>query len=140
MSDRYEAPLPRATPDTAPYWDALRRRELRLQRCNDCREAYFYPRALCPGCLSNDVEWFTASGRGRVHTFTIIHAGVPQPPLPIPYVVAIVELEEGPRMMSNLVGVEPDPAKIHCDMAVVVEFVDVSDECTLPRFRPAGGE
>jgi len=138
MADRYEAPLPKATPDTQRHWDALRRHELYIQRCTDCGEAYFYPRNVCPGCLSDDVEWFRASGRGRLHTFTILPHGGPRPPLPPPYVVAVVELEEGPRMMSNLVGVEPDPDQIRCDMPVVIEYVDVTDECTLPRFRPVG--
>jgi hypothetical protein len=137
MSARHESPLPRPTPDTQLYWDALRRHELQIQRCNACGEAYFYPRNVCPHCLSNDVAWFRASGRGRLHTFTIVHQAPPNAPLPAPYVVAVVELEEGPRMMSNLIGVDPDPEKIRCDMPVVVEYADVADGHTLPRFRPA---
>jgi len=137
MADEYKAPLPNPTPDSKPFWEAARLHELRLQRCRSCSEAYFYPRNVCPGCLSTDVEWFTASGRGRVHTFSIVHRGLKVAPLPMPYVLAVVQLEEGPRLMTNLVGVEPDPAHVRCDMPVVVEWADVTPEATLPRFRPA---
>jgi len=137
MAEEYKAPLPNPTPDSKPFWEAARRHELRLQRCRTCSEAYFYPRNVCPGCLSTDVEWFTASGRGRVHTFSIVHRGLKVTPLPMPYVLAVVELEEGPRMMTNLVGVPADPAHVRCDMPVVVEWADVTPESTLPRFRPA---
>ncbi|MDG2308408.1 MAG: Zn-ribbon domain-containing OB-fold protein [Candidatus Binatia bacterium] len=140
MADRYEAPLPKPTPDTQLYWKALRGHELHIQRCGDCNEAYFYPRSVCPHCLSGNVAWFRASGRGRLHTFTIVYAAGPKPPLPTPYIIAVVELEEGPRMLTNLVGVDPDPAKLSCDLPVEIEFADVTDECTLPHFRLAGGE
>lgn len=137
MPEDYKAPLPAATPDSAPFWEAARRHELRLQRCRGCAQAYFYPRNVCPHCLSADVEWFTASGRGRLHSFTVVHRGLKYPPLPTPYVLALIELDEGPRLMSNLVGIDPDPARIRCDMPVVVEWADVTAEATLPRFRPA---
>ncbi len=130
--------MPKPTPETAPYWEALRRHELRVQRCDDCGEAFFYPRNVCPACLSDRLTWVPASGRGRLHSFTIVHAGIATPPLPLPYVVAIVELDEGPRLMSNLVGVDPDPEALSCDMPVEIEFADVTDEVTLPRFRPVG--
>jgi uncharacterized OB-fold protein len=137
MPDEYKAPLPAPTPDSKPFWDAAREHELRIQRCLDCREAYFYPRNVCPHCLSGNVEWFRASGRGRLHTFSIVYRGLKHPPLAAPYVLAMVELEEGPRLMTNLVGVDADPAKIRCDMAVEIEWADVTPEVTLPRFRPA---
>jgi uncharacterized OB-fold protein len=137
MADEYNAPVPKPTPDAAPFWDGLRKHELHVQRCRDCGQAYFYPRNVCPGCLSGDVEWFQASGRGRLHTFSIVHVPGRNPPLPPPYVLAMVELEEGPRLLTNLVGVEPDPARIRCEMPVVVDYADVTSELTLPRFRPA---
>ena len=137
MPDEYKAPLPNPTPDSKPFWDAAKKHELSIQRCRDCGSAYFYPRNVCPGCLSGNVEWFRASGRGKLHTYVIVHRGLKVTPLPLPYVLAMVELEEGPRLMTNLVGVEPDPEKIPCDMPVVVEWADVTSECTLPRFRPA---
>lgn len=137
MAEPYSAPLPRPTPESQPFWDGCKAHELRLQRCRPCGEAFFYPRNVCPRCLGPELEWFRASGRGRLHTFSILHVAGRKPPLEPPFVLAVIELEEGPRMLSNLVGVEPDPARISCEMPVVVEFADVTDECTLPRFRPA---
>ncbi len=132
----YAAALPRPTPDSQPFWDALRQHELHLQRCQACGQAFFYPRNVCPHCLSSDLAWFRSSGRGRLHTFVIAYTAPRNPPLEVPYVIAMVELEEGPRLMTNLVGVEPDPKQIRCEMPVEIEFVDVTDEFTLPRFRP----
>ncbi len=137
IPSKYAAALPRPTPDSQPFWDALRRHELHLQRCRACTQAFFYPRNVCPHCLSSDLEWFRSSGRGRLHTFVISHAAPKNSPLEAPFVIAIVELEEGPRLLTNLVGVEPDPRQIRCEMPVEIEFADVTDEFTLPRFRPA---
>jgi hypothetical protein len=136
MSD-YRGPLPVASPETRAYWDAARRHELQLQRCRACGRHVFYPRAVCPHCFSVDLEWRRVSGRGRLHTFTVVHRGLRDFPLGSPYVIAIVELDEGPRLMTNLVGVEADPAKIRIGTPVEVVFEDVSAEVTLPRFRPA---
>ncbi len=133
----YSGPLPVPTPETRPFWDASRRHELVLQRCRACGRCFFYPRAACPHCLSGDVEWQRVSGRGTLHTFTVVHRGQRNFPLPTPYVIAIVELAEGPRLMTNLVGIEPDPAKIRIGLPVEVVFADVSAEIALPRFRPA---
>jgi len=138
-SPEYKSPLPAPTPDTKPFWDGLKQHQLRLPRCLDCKQAFFYPRNVCPHCLSGRIEWFTASGRGKLHTFTINHRPLRNPPLEPPFVVAMIELEEGPRLMSNLVGIDPDPAKIRCDMPVVIDYADVTPEVTLPRFRPAQG-
>src|SRR5215468_3127111 len=119
-----ERPLPQPiTPEAKPYWEGLREQKLMLPRCRSCHRAFFYPRVVCPHCHASDIEWFQASGRGKLFSF----------------VLAMIELEEGPRMMSNLVGIEPDPKKIRCDMPVEVVFEKLSDEITLPLFRPAGG-
>jgi uncharacterized OB-fold protein len=137
MSD-YAGPLPKATPETKPYWDGLRARKLMLPRCPACGRAHFFPRPFCPHCGGRKVEWFEASGKGRLYTFVINHR--PPPYLPKdPYVIAVIELDEGPRLMSNLVGVDPDPAKIRCDARVEIEYDDVTPEVTLPRFRLAEG-
>ena len=136
MSD-YKGPIPLPTPETRPFWEAARRHELQLRRCRACGRHHFYPRAACPHCLSADLEWRRASGRGTLHTFTVVHRGQRDFPLPAPYVIAIVELAEGPRLMSNLVGIEPDPAKIRIGLPVEVVFDDVTSEIALPRFRPA---
>ena len=133
----YAGPLPVPTPETRPFWDGVRRHELCLQRCRACGEYFFYPRAACPKCLSPDFEWHATSGRGTLHTFTVVHRGARNFPLGPPYVIAIVALDEGPRLMTNLVGVEPDPSRITIGMAVQVVFEDVTSEATLPRFRPA---
>jgi uncharacterized protein len=131
-------PLPEATPETKEYWDGLKRHELRIQRCNACGRGYFYPRPFCPrpGCHSQDVEWITASGKGTLYSYVIAHRG--HPAFESPYVIAVVELAEGGRMMTNLVGVDdPTPEKIKVDAPVTVEFDDASDEYTLPKFRLA---
>jgi uncharacterized OB-fold protein len=133
----YTGPVPVPTPESRPFWEAARRHELMLQRCRRCTRFFFYPRAACPHCLSGDVEWQRVSGRGTLHTFTVVHRGLRGFPLGEPYILAVVELEEGPRMMTNLVDVEPDPARIRIGMAVEVVFADVTAEVALPRFRPA---
>jgi hypothetical protein len=133
----YPGPLPVPTPETRPFWDGVRKHELRLQRCRPCGEHFFYPRAACPRCLSPDFEWRVASGRGTLHTFTVVHRGARGFPLGPPYVIAMVALDEGPRLMTNLVGIEPDPSRIRIGMRVEVVFEDVTPEATLPRFRPS---
>jgi len=135
-ANEYTGPIPKPTPETQPYWDAAKQGKLLIQRCDDCARHYFYPRPLCPHCLSRNVAWVEACGRGKLLTYVISMRPGRSAPLPAPYVVAIVELEEGPRLMTNLVDVEPDPDKIACDMPVTVTFAAISDEVTLPRFRP----
>jgi uncharacterized protein len=137
MAD-YTGPLPVPSPETKPFWDAARRHELSLPFCRPCRAFFYYPRAACPRCLSPDLEWKAVSGRGTLHTFTVVHRAQKGFPLGSPYVIAVVELEEGPRMMTNLVGITPDPSAIRIGMPVEVTFVDVTPEATLPHFRPAG--
>ena len=129
------APLPKPTPESRPFFDALKERRLLIQRCGDCGHAYYYPRPFCPSCLSPNVEWEEASGRGRLYSFVINHRAAPG--FVAPYIIAVVELDEGPRMMTNLVGVEPDPELVHCEMPVEIVFEDVDEDFTLPRFRPA---
>jgi uncharacterized OB-fold protein len=136
MSD-YAGPIPVPTPETRPFWEAARRHELSIQRCRACGRHVFYPRAACPHCFAADLEWRRVSGRGTLHTFTVVHRGQRGFPLAAPYVIAIVELDEGPRMMTNLVGVDADPARLRIGMPVEVVFEDVSPEIALPRFRPA---
>jgi uncharacterized protein len=125
------------SPDSLPFWEASRRGELALPYCESCEGFFFYPRTLCPTCGSRDVTWRTASGRGRVHAFCIQHVcPVPGFRDATPFVTAIVELEEGPRLMTILVDVEPDPAAIRCELPVEVAFVEVDGQA-LPVFRPA---
>ena len=137
MSERqYRKPLPRIDEESRGYWEALARHELYLQRCRDCGTLRFYPRALCPSCLSSTVEWVRASGRGTVYTFTVTHQNqAPGFREELPYVLAIVELAEGVRMMTNIVGCAPDAVRV--GMPVEVVFEDVTPEITLAKFRPA---
>src|SRR5436309_2895281 len=104
----YPGPLPVPTPETAPYFDGLKSHKLMIQRCKDCERAYFYPRPHCPHCFSFRTEWFQAKGVGTLYSFVINHRPPPYMGSE-PYVIAVVELNEGPRMMTNLVGIEPDP-------------------------------
>jgi uncharacterized OB-fold protein len=129
-------PIPRPTPDTQFFWDGTRAGELRLQRCNACRAAYFPPRPFCPACSSRDVATFRASGRATLASYVINHR--PHPAWTEPYSIAIVELEEGPRMMSNIVGCPQTPEALVLDMPLEVTFENLTDEITLPLFKPAG--
>ncbi len=130
-------PVPRPTPETEPYWEGTAHGELRLQRCNRCGRAYFYPRPSCPSCASTDVSWFRATGRGRLHTYLITHRAGPGFAGQVPYAIAVVELEEGPRMMTNIVGVANTPEALELDMALEVGFEARGDH-QVPVFRPAG--
>ena len=125
------------TPEAKPYWDGLREGKLMLPECNDCGKAFFYPRIACPHCHSRNVGWMQASGKGKLYSFQIAYrAPNPAFKIPPPYVLAMVELEEGPRLMSNLINVEADPEVIKCDMAVEVVFEKQTDEVTIPLFQP----
>ncbi|WP_198152984.1 Zn-ribbon domain-containing OB-fold protein [Pseudofrankia sp. DC12] len=139
MTTSYPMLLPEPTPETAPFWEGCRRHELRIQRCCDCDRYYFYPRPYCPHCLSEDTEWLTVSGEGTLHTYVINHRPMPGFTGEVPYVTAIVQLTEGPRLMTNLVGVEALPVNLPAGLPVTVVFDDVTDTVTLPRFTPKAG-
>ena len=126
---------PQPSPETQRYWDGCKRHELWLPYCKQCDQHFFYPRPFCPRCFSWDIEWRQASGRGTVYTFAIQYRAY-APGFEPPYVTAIIQLDEGPRLLTNLVDIEPDPEKIRCDMPVEVTFEDVTDEISLPKFRP----
>jgi uncharacterized OB-fold protein len=130
-----ERALPRPTPETLHFWEGTRAGELRLQRCDDCAHTYFPPRGICPGCASERVSVFAASGRARLYSY-VIHQR-PVPGFRPPYAIALVELAEGPRMLSNLVGVEPTPEALPLDLPLEVCFERIDDAITLPLFRPA---
>ena len=134
MADQTQRKLPRPTPETQHYWDGTRVEELRLQKCNDCRETYFPPRPFCPRCSSRDVSVFTASGKATLHSYVISH--IPAPGLEPPYSVAVVALAEGPRLMTNLVGCDQTPEALKLDMSLEVTFEAQNDEITLPFFKP----
>jgi len=135
-----QRPLPTPmTPEAKPYWDGLRMGKLMLPKCNDCGAAFFYPRILCPHCHSRNVGWIQASGKGKLYSFEIAYRTFnPAFKVEAPFILAMVELEEGPRMMSNLINIKPDPAVVKCDMPVEVVFEKQTDEVTLALFQPAG--
>lgn len=135
----YTKPLPQPDPITRPFWESVKAHAMRIQRCGACGRWVFYPRALCPACFSAALAWTLVSGRGVVHAFTIPYRH-PSPAFQpdLPYVVAIVELEEGARLMTNLVGVPPDPQHVRVGMPVEVLYDDVTPEVTLPKFRSIG--
>ncbi len=135
MAD-YSKPLPIITADSGPYWSAAKEHRFAMQRCTDCGTFRFPPTNACWSCLSTNVEWAPLSGRGTVWSFTVMHQlyykGFADD---LPYAVVVVELEEGPRIASNMVDCERDDIRI--GMAVQVVFDDVTPEITLPKFRPA---
>ena len=123
-------PVPDAV--TQPFWDGVAEGVLRVQRCVACGRYVFYPRAVCPHCTTGELEWVEATGAGVVHAFTIVHRAPPDYRDQVPYAVALVELDEGVRMMTRLVDVEP------ADVAVGMPVeVAIRGEPRLPYFRPA---
>ena len=129
-------PLPRPAPESVPFWQAAKSHRLETPHCRACGHYWFPPSRSCPQCLSADVEFKEVSGRGKVFSF-VIYDRVYHPAFAteVPYVVALVELDEGPRMISNIVGIEPD--KVRCEMPVTVVFDDVAEDVSVPKFRPA---
>ena len=137
MSDdkKYKKSLPRIDEESKGFWEACQRHELVLQKCGACGTIRYYPRAVCAQCLADDTEWVLSSGRGAVYTYTVTYqnqaAGFRDE---LPYVLAYVELDEGVRMLTNIVGCAPEAVTI--GMSVEVTFDDATAEVTLPKFRP----
>ena len=135
MSTAPPKPVPEVTPALAPYFAAARERRLVVQRCADCGTLRFPPRELCTRCLGRDVTWQQVSGRGEVFSYNVMHQVYhPAFASEVPYAVVVVKLEEGPKIISNVVGCGVDAIRI--GMPVEVVFEDVSPEVTLPKFRP----
>lgn len=129
-------PVPAVRDDLRPFFEAAAEGRLVVQRCIGCGALRFPARPLCSSCLGREADWVPVSGRGTVFTFNVMHQ-VYHPGFrdDVPYAVVLVELEEGPRMISRLVGCPPDQVEI--GMPVAVLFERVSDDVTLPKFRPA---
>ncbi len=135
----YMKPLPLINEETKPYWEYCRKHELRMQKCLQCGHIRFPISVICPKCHSMEAEWAKLSGKGTIYSFTIYR--VPYHPAfkdDIPYVVAIIQLDEGPRLESNIIGCRVEDVRI--EMPVEVAFDDVTSEVTLPKFRPADVE
>jgi uncharacterized protein len=129
------APAPAVNPETREFWEATAHGRLLLKRCPDCGSVIWYPRAICPECGSLRTEWFEASGRGRIYSYTVNHRGDGAYRDAAPFVLAYVELDEGPRVMTNIVGA--DGTDLAVGLPVEVVFHDTGEGSALPRFRPA---
>ena len=130
----YKKPLPHVDEENRWFWEACARHELVLQKCAACGTIRFYPRALCPKCLSSEIRYLRSSGRGKVYTFTVTYQNqAPGFRDELPYVMAYVELDEGPRILTNIVKTPPDAVAI--GMPVEVVFEDVDDALAIPRFQ-----
>ena len=130
-------PRPEPTPETRHFWEGCKEGKLLLQRCPDTGKAYFPPRPFSPYTGNRNVEVFQASGRATLHSYVIHHR--PVPGFTPPYAIAVVELEEGPRMMTNIIDCPQTPEALQLDMKLEVAFVPMDEKTTLPLFRPAPG-
>ena len=130
---RFDLPTPDV--ETQRFWDATREARLLIKQCRACGKHHFYPRPFCPTCWSEDVEWVEASGRATLYTWSIVHVN-DLPPFPerVPYVAAVVDLAEGPRMMTNVVECDFDDLEMGMDLEAV--FHPASDDVTIVQFRP----
>ncbi len=133
-----QKPLPKATPDTEPFWQGCKEGKLTLPRCGDCNLLHYYPRAICPHCWSRSLTWEELSGKGTLYSYVISHRPAPGFQEETPYAIAIVELDEGPRMMTNLTGVDQTPESLVLDMPLEITFEDVTEDVTMFKFQPAG--
>ena len=133
MNDK---PIPKPNPETAPFWAGCAAGELRLQHCLSCGQVQFPPRKLCSACFSTEVEWRPATGRGTVRTWsTVVRAGAPGFEQEVPFVSALIRLEEGPTMLSVLRNCTPEA--VDFDMQVEVIFEPRSEQIHMPYFQPA---
>ena len=133
-SMRFDLPTPDF--ETKPFWDGCREGKFLIRHCNACGRDHFYPRPFCPTCWGEDVVWKEASGRATLYTYSIVHVN-DLPPFNerVPYVAAVVDLDEGPRVMTNVEGVAFEDLRV--DMPLVVDFKPISDDVTIPVFRAA---
>jgi uncharacterized OB-fold protein len=127
-------PLPRPTELSEPHWEGCREGTLRVQQCQACQTCVFIPQPCCTQCQSTDLAWIDCSGKGKVYSYTVVHRA-PRPQFETPYVVAIIELEEGWYMLSNVLDCAVDDVEV--DMPVRVEFRKMTEDITLPYFVPS---
>ena len=125
-------PVPHPTSTEQPFYDACARRELKLQHCQSCGHVLFYPRTHCDACQSERLFWQSASGAGNIATYTVVRRGV-SADFEAPYIIALIDLAEGPRMMSQIIDADPD--RLAVGLAVTVDFAAWSEDITLPVFR-----
>lgn len=127
-------PLPEPSPLTQPYWDATKRGELAFQRCASCNTAFLYPKLLCPSCWTPEPAWEIASGTGNVIAFSIVHqAPYESYAQRVPYVVAMITLDEGPQLMANVVNCSPEDVRVGARVSVTFEE---RGDFSIPQFEP----
>ena len=127
-------PLPTVTPETEPFWEAASDDEFLVCTCNDCGLTYYYPRALCPDCFSDDIDWHPVEGTGTVYSYSVAERAAGWPEEALPLVVAYVELSEGPRVLTNLVDCDPEAVEVGA--AVEVRFVpSETEQLAVPVFE-----
>ena len=140
MSEEYSLPLPNITSEAKPFWDGLSEQKLLIPKCNKCNHLFMYPKAYCPnnGCFSDDLSWEHVSGRGKVYSFTVVHRSADVRFQEIasqnPYVFALIELDEGPKLISNLINCEIDSIAIGASVQII--FEKINSDITLPKFAP----
>ena len=123
-------------PWSEPFWEGAKQHKLLIQECKDCNAKIFYPRKICPECWSENLSWTEASGKGRIFSYSVTMAGVEEKfTEDLPFVLALVDLEEGVRMMTNIVDCPHDEVSIGMDVEVV--FEDVTEDVSLPKWRPS---
>lgn len=132
----YKKPLPELNADTKPFWDGCREHQLRFQKCQICNHVRWPASILCPRCYSSDTDWVIASGKGKVYTFVVFHYAYHKAfKNDLPYVAAVVELEEGPHLLTNIVDCNSE--EVSCGMPVEVKWEDINKRFSLPKFKPA---
>jgi hypothetical protein len=130
-----DRPLPVVNKWAEPFWKAAKQNVFTIQKCKACGSHIFIPRICCPECFSDELDWVVASGKGTVYSYTVVYNNAPSRfQSEMPFVIAIVRLDEGGQMLTNIVGC--DPSEVKCDMRVEVQFEKLNDEFNLPLFRP----
>jgi len=131
----YKKPLPEINADTKPFWDGCIEHQLRFQKCQICNHVRWPASILCPRCYSSDTDWVIASGKGKVYTFVVFRYAYHKAfKNDLPYVTAVVELEEGPHLLTNIVDCGPE--EVYCDMPVEVKWEAINKKLSLPKFKP----
>lgn len=131
-----QKPLPVPNADNKIFWDACKRHELVFPRCRECGNQFWPAAFICPACHADQLEWVPVSGKGRVYSFVVYHQAFhPGFESDLPYVAAVIQLEEGPRFLSNVINCPVD--QVHCEMPVSVVWDDIDPQVSLPKFQPA---
>lgn len=128
-------PVPVVNSWTMNFWKGNNEGKLMIQKCKDCHQPIFYPRMSCPFCFSDSIEWIESSGKGKIYSYTVVRSNAPSAFLAdMPFIIAVIRLDEGVQMLTNIVECEPE--EVCCELPVQVVFEKLTDEFTLPKFKP----